>query len=237
MRSVASSQRTNGPDGVDRRVPPKHGHPKEQKQELQLPKQANLQFVDDTWERLLNAMERLEQVTEGFQELSATRLDRHSDRGRISEDELGVRTEVHLQIKCLQRVLHPVRQEGQWMLGDFMVWYAARAGRASAAADEYAVPIVHCIIGEPYELPQLTHVEPTEQDILTATEALASGLHEADRVEDRYREDPDAVADRHTHERSADPDAGVARLAEYDRSLAKRIAPLRSPQKPASDLS
>jgi hypothetical protein len=197
---------------------------------MQPPKQANLQFVDDTWERLLNAMERLEQVTEGFLELSATRLDRHPDRDRVAEDEFGVRTEVHLQIKCLQRVLHPVRAEGRWMVGDFLAWYAARADRAPAPADEYAAPIVRCVIGEPYELPPLDAVQPTEQDILQATEALAGGLHAADEIEERFTADPDALADRHVHERSADPAPGLARLAEFDRPLADRLSADQAPE-------
>lgn len=224
MRSVTSPQRTEGPEGLGHHAPPG------QRQEMESPKQANLQFVDDTWERLLNAMERLEQVTEGFQELSATRLDRHADRTEIVEDEFGVRTEVHLQIKCLQRVLHPVREEGQWMLGDFMVWYAARAGRALAAADEYAAPIVRCIIGDPYELPSLEHVQPSERDILQATEALAVGLHGADEIEDHFRRDPDALAEQHTHERSGDPAAGVARLADIEPSLAERLVLRQDPE-------
>ncbi len=91
-----------------------------QGQQLEAPKNVNLQFLDDTWERLLNAMERLEQVTEGFRALTATRLDRHADRDAISEDEIAVRTEVHLQIMCLQRVVHPIRSEGQWMIEDFL---------------------------------------------------------------------------------------------------------------------
>jgi hypothetical protein len=227
---MTSSQQAGGPEAADRSVPPKPGRPGREQQEMQAPKQANLQFVDDTWERLLNAMERLEQVTEGFQELSATRLDRHADREQVAEDELSVRTEVHLQIKCLQRVLHPVREEGRWMLGDFLVWYAARAGRPPAPADEYAVPIVRCVIGEPYELPPLEQIQPTEQDILRATEALAGGLHAADRIEDRFRAEPEALADRHTHERSADPAAGVARLAELDRPLAERLVANPDPE-------
>jgi hypothetical protein len=221
---MSSFKKADGPQAPDPGGRPRHSPPGARRQEMQAPKQTNLQFVDDTWERLLNALERLEQVTEDFQVLSATRLDRHADRGRVTEDEAGVRTEVHLQIRCLQRVLFPVREEGRWMLGDFLVWYAARAGREPAAADEYAAPIVQCIIGESYALPPLEYKQPTEQDILQATEALAGGLQAADRVEERFRKDPEAVADRHTHARAADPAAGLARLAGFDRVLAARIA-------------
>jgi hypothetical protein len=227
---VANFRRGDGPEPTvpsDRPHPDRHGV---QRQELHPPKQTNLQFGDDTWERLLNAMERLEQVTEGFRALSATRLDRHADRDRITEGETEVRTEVHLQIKCLQRVLHPVREEGQWMIGDFLAWYAGRAGRGVAPADEYAVPIVRCILGEAYDLPRLEHLKPTEQDILNATEALAGGLHVSDQIEDYFREHPDELATQHTHERLADPSAGLARLASLDRALASRLV---SGQQPA----
>lgn len=229
---MATFRRADGPEPAVPSGRPQPDRRGPQHQELHPPKQTNLQFVDDTWERLLNAMERLEQVTEGFQALSATRLDRHPDRDRIAEGQAEVRSEVHLQIKCLQRVLHPVRAEGQWMIGDFLVWYAGRAGRENAPADEYAVPIVQCILGEPYELPRLEFAKPTEQDILSATEALAGGLHASDQIEDHFREHPDEVATQHTHERSADPLVGLARLAGLNQALATRLAKDRRPAPP-----
>ncbi|MBB5869727.1 hypothetical protein F4553_003106 [Allocatelliglobosispora scoriae] len=203
-----------------------------QKQQLAAPKNVNLQFLDDTWERLLNAMERLEQVTEGFRALSATRLDNHLDRDAIAEDELGVRTEVHLQIVCLQRIVHPVRSEGQWMIDDFLSWFGGRAGREIAAADTYAVPILLCVLGAPYQLPSLDEVQPSEQDILDATEAVARGLHESDRIEERFLKDPAAEASQHQHQRG-DVDAGLDRLALLDPHLAGylAIAPAERPER------
>ncbi len=202
-----------------------------QRQQLAPPKQVNLQFLDDSWERLLNAMERLEQVTEGFRSLSATRLDPHEDRDRIAEDELGVRTEVHLQIMALQRIIHPVRSEGQWMVRDFLHWFGGRArvparkdGRLGGPPDEYAVPILHCILGRPYELPDLDKVVPTERDILEAAEALGQALHEADNIEARFVDNPDQVASRHIHPRMPTPASGLVRLAMWHGALARELA-------------
>lgn len=194
-----------------------------QGQQLDAPKNVNLQFLDDTWERLLNAMERLEQVTEGFQALTATRLDRHADRDAIVETELDVRTEVHLQILCLQRIVHPVRAEGQWMIDDFLCWFGGRGRRDLAAVDEYAVPTLLCVLGAPYELPSLDEVPTAPQDLLEATEALARGLHESDAIEQRFLQDPDAEATQHRHAR-ADAAAGLQRLARLDPGLAAYLA-------------
>ncbi len=194
-----------------------------QGQKLDVPKNVNLQFLDDTWERLLNAMERLEQVTEGFRELSATRLDRHIDRDKVIESELEVLTEVHLQIVCLQRVVHPVRAEGQWMIDDFLSWFGGRDGREITVTDQYAAPVLLCVLGSPYELPPLEDVPPSERDVLEATEAVARGLHESDKIEERFRQNPSTEATQHQHIRG-DADAGLRRLSRLDPALAEHLA-------------
>src|SRR5258706_9711074 len=68
-RATAVSQMDNGgqqrSNGAPAQGAPSSGA-RGQRQQLAPPKQVNLQFLDESWERLLNAMERLEQVTEGF---------------------------------------------------------------------------------------------------------------------------------------------------------------------------
>ena len=188
------------------------------------PRQITLQLLDDTWERLLNAMERLEQVTEGFRSLTAGRLDRHGDRDAITEGELGVRTEVHLHLKSLRRVVQPVRAEAQWMVHDFLLWYGGRAAQPDAPADEYAMPILHCVVGMPVELPDLAEIVPTEQDILAAAEALSRAMQDSGDLEDQFAGDPDLQATRHGHARTPTPASGLVRLAVRHPALARHLA-------------
>jgi len=204
---------------MDRWNSPDRAHPRQQQRrgpsqrsQLDAPKQLGLQFVDDTWERLLNALERLEQVTEGFRHISAARLDRHRDRERVEEDEVGVRSEVHLQIKALQRVVRPVLDEVTWMVPDFLRWLGGREDRDLAPVDEYGIPVLQCIRGEAYRLPDLAEVGPVGQaDLMDAVEQLGAGLHAADRMEDEFRSDPDREATKHEHGRGG-IEQGVRRL-------------------------
>jgi hypothetical protein len=193
-------------------------------QVLASPKQVNLQFLDDTWERLLNSLERLEQVTEDFRSLTATRLDLHPDKDNITEPELDVRVEVHLQIKALERVVAPVRDDAQWMTDDFLRWYGGRNGRELAAADEYAVPVLHCVMGYKYQLPDLEQIVPTKRDILDAAEALGRGLHESDNIEQRFLADSTLEASQHSHGRAQTRSSGLVRVALLNRKLAEHLA-------------
>jgi len=85
-----------------------------------------LQYTDDTWERLLVALERLEQVSENYRNISATRLDFHPDRDNIVEGIGEVEIEVHLQIKALHIMLsdlrrnHKTKTDSLRMLKDFV---------------------------------------------------------------------------------------------------------------------
>jgi hypothetical protein len=192
-----------------------HTRPGKQRLEMEAPKQANLQFVDDTWERLLNAMERLEQVTEQFKSISASRLDRHIDKDHIQEDELDIRSEVHLQIKALQRVTHPVREEVSWLIEDFLAWFGAREPRQLATTDDYALPILQCIRGVPYVLPDLPESGPlTQQDMMRTVEALGAGLHASDKIVETYVQNPDQQASRNPHLRGTVAQ-GVNRLQRF----------------------
>lgn len=191
-------------------------HSKQQKSEMEPPKQANLQFVDDTWERLLNALERLEQVTEKFSYTSASRLDRHTDKHDIREDELDVRSEVHLQIKALQRVIHPVKDEVSWLIEDFLTWFAGREPRQIAQTDEYAVPILKCLSGLPYDLPHLPEVgPPTQNEMMRAVEAVGAGLHLSDGIIETFVENPDQQATKSRHLRGT-VDQGMKRFRKLD---------------------
>ncbi len=183
-----------------------------QKLELEPPKQANLQFVDDTWERLLNALERLEQVTENFRNLSASRLDNHPDKHQIQEDEVDIRSEVHLQIKALQRVIHPIKDEVSWLVEDFLAWFGGREPRKLVQTDEYALPILKCLSGTPYVLPTLPEAPPlTQPDMMRTIEALGAGLHASDKIVDTYVQNPDQQASRNRHLRGS-AEQGIQRL-------------------------
>jgi len=198
-------------------------HRERQRQVLEPPKQANLQWVDDTWERLLNTMERLEQVTEDFTNISASRLDNHPDKGNIQEDELDVRTEVHLQIMALQRVLYPVRDEAEWMVEDFLAWFGGREKQPVGPPDEYAVPILQCIAGETFTLPRLPDAGPLSQrEMMQALEALGGGLHKGDEDIQRFSENPDLEATKHRHHRGT-VRRGLERLSRIDHSWVIRF--------------
>lgn len=192
----------------------------QEQEQLQESKQVNLQFVDDTWERLLNAMERLEQRTEKFTKASASRMDRHKDRDNISENELEIRAEVHLQLKCLQRVVHPVPEESRWLIEDFLTWFGGRKGRPFAPADEYAIPTLQCILGQEFHLPRLDYrVVITEKDVLKATQELSVGLHQTDNIIEIFADDPHKKATQHRHRRGALED-GLRRMEQLQHQWA-----------------
>jgi hypothetical protein len=175
-----------------------------QKLETSTSKQVHVQFIDDTWERLLNSLERLEQVTEDYKSISASRLDSHADRDCVKEDEASVRSEVHLQIKCLQRLIHSLREESLWMIKDFLSWYGGRNARPFAATDEYALPIVLCILGEQYDLPVLPDPGPvTQAVVMSSLEAVARGLIITDEIEEKFIQNPDLEVTTHRHERGS----------------------------------
>lgn len=138
--------------------------------------QFNLQICDDTWERLLCALERLEYVVEYQKNPDipppvATRLDRHKDKGNIQESQIEVETEVHLQIQAFKYIVKTVQSETEtWLLQDFICWLAGRdrktMGREPlplSIVDEYAIPILQCVLGEPFKLPELPELLQSPQ--------------------------------------------------------------------------
>jgi hypothetical protein len=201
--------------------------PRDNELAMEPPRQANLQFVDDTWERLLNALERFEQADEQFRNISARRLDEHSDRDNLQEHKAGIQVEIHLQIKCLQRVIHPVRNEGAWLIDDFLGWFGGREGRPLSLVDEYAKPILQCILAESYTLPALPPATAfSERDILVASQNLGVGMHRTDKIVEEFMSNPERSATRHQHQRGTVAQ-GSKRLAslpdEWTRDFVKRV--------------
>lgn len=194
-------------------TPDEGSHPGPLRLEMAPPKQVNLQFMDDTWERLLNSLERLEHVTEGSTLKSAGRLDRHSDKDAITETETEIRSEVHLQIKCLEKITQPLREDAGWIRLDFLSWFGGREPRKAGAVDEYALPVLMCVRGEAYSLPELPDLGPlTEAEMMRTMEGVGAGLHHSDAVEERFVDDPALTATRHLHARGTVA-FGRARLA------------------------
>ena len=178
---------------------------RQQQEQLQF----NLQLTDDSWERLLCALERLEQVTEGENSPSpvATRLDRHKDKGNIQESSQEVELEVQLQIQAFKYVVSPVREEAiSWLVKDFACWIGGRKDLSLAYPDDYAIPVLQCLIGEKFSLPQIRDLPTTptsEREIKDTAEHLGVELHKTDKIEDEYSRDANKKATQHRHERSS----------------------------------
>ncbi|MDJ1170069.1 hypothetical protein PMG71_11580 [Roseofilum sp. BLCC_M154] len=192
---------------------------RQQQEQLQF----NLQITDDTWERLLCALERLEQVTEGQQSphAVATRLDRHKDKGNIQESVHEVELEVQLQIQAFKYVVSPVRGEAvPWLVKDFAGWMAGRKRLPLGPTDDYAIPVLQCIIGEKFTLPTLTELPSTptsEHDIRETVEQVGKDLHETDKIQDSFSTNQSQEASQHLHERGGFVD-GMDRIKEIAES-------------------
>lgn len=191
------------------------------------PIQSSLQMTDDTWERLLCALERLEQVTEGKNSprQTATRLDRHKDKGNIQESAREVELEVQLQIKAFKYVVSPVRAEATpWLIKDFASWIGGRKGLALGDVDKYAIPIIQCILGENFFLPFLSDLplnNPSERDVIETTERLGEGLHDTDKIEEQFSKSPSLTASQHQHIRGSFNDgmSRIQQIAEYQNNM------------------
>lgn len=192
---------------------------RQQQEQLQF----NLQITDDTWERLLCALERLEQVTEGQQSFNAvaTRLDRHKDKGNIQESAHEVELEVQLQIQAFKYVVSPVREKAvPWLVKDFAGWMAGRKKLPLGPTDDYAIPVLQCIIGEKFILPTLTELPSTptsEHDIRETVEQVGKDLHETDKIQDSFSTNQSQEASQHLHERGGFVD-GMDRIKEIAES-------------------
>lgn len=170
-------------------------------------RQLNLQLTDDTWERLLCALERLEYVTDKAERprAVATRLDEHRDKGEVRESVAEVELEVHLQIMAFKRVVAVVREDAApWLLTDFACWLAGRDGLKLRHTDDYAIPVIQCILGEKFQLPEIPELPtepPSKRDIRETTEQLGVALHKTDKIAEEFTNNPDKEATQHRHER------------------------------------
>jgi hypothetical protein len=208
----------------------------QKQQPIQIQYQASLQLADDTWERLICALERLESVTENNPiERSANRPNFHRHRNEIPTDVYDAELEVHLQIKAFWRVVAPVRENDvlQWLLKDFICWLGGREKMQLniGKADTYAIPVLKCIIGEK---PNLTELEPPKaslkdtkgqfispnkqhaQEVRETSQELAVGLEMNDKIVNDFSRDPAKKASKHLHERSSIED-GKARLKAIEK--------------------
>jgi hypothetical protein len=206
---------------------------KKRQDSIQVEVQANLQMCDDTWERLLCALERFEHVVEykhGYDipRAVATRLDRHEDKGNIQESQIEVETEVQLQIQAFKYIVKTVKSETEtWLLQDFICWLAGRECRTMgrdplplSIVDEYAIPVLQCILGERFTLPKIPDAStpPTQEDILDVIPKIGEGQIKTDNIEKRFQDDPNQQATRHRHERG-DFQNGMERLKTMAESV------------------
>ncbi len=187
-------------------------------------RQANLQLADDTWERLLCALERLEYVTDrsNTPDSVATRLDEHRDKGEVRESPQEVELEVHLQIQAFKRVVAPVRDDVlPWLLQDFTCWMAGRKGLPLNDADDYAIPVIQCIMGERFQLPEiqdLPQVPTSEREVKKVTEELGVALHKTDKIAEEFSKNSHKQATQHRHERGSFED-GMERIKEISEKV------------------
>lgn len=195
---------------------------------------AALQLTDDTWERLLCALERLEYVTEyqnNYQvpQPVATRLDRHKDKGNVRESSQEVELEVQLQIQAFKYVVSPVRNEAEsWLLTDFIEWMAGRQrkniGREPlpiGEVDVYAIPVLKCLVGEKFSLQEirdLPSTPQTEREMRDTVEQLGAASEMTDRIEEEFLQNPNKNATQHRHERGNFRD-GMERIKAIAKEL------------------
>lgn len=205
------------------------GGKKQGQQQEQL--QFNLQICDDTWERLLCALERLEYVAEykanyDIPRPVANRLDRHKDKGNIQESQIEVELEVQVQIQAFKYIVKTVQSETEtWLLQDFISWLAGRKRKnikpeplPLSIVDDYAIPVLQCILGESFNLPKIPPVPVNQQDVLDGATKLGPAQIETDKFQKRFQDDPTLEATRHQHDRGAFQD-GMERL----QAIAERV--------------
>jgi hypothetical protein len=139
--------------------------------------QANLQMTDDTWERLIRACERLEAVTDqNIPVQSANRQNFHRHRNEMPESVYEAEMELHLQIKAFWHVVAPLRGDKKtipWLLKDFICWLGGRervSPQQLGKTDQYVIPVIQCVLGERFNLPELdtpeVPIQLSEKDIM-----------------------------------------------------------------------
>ena len=191
------------------------------------------QLTDDTWERLLCALERLEYLTEGSSRgasaMGKTR-DLHSDKGNVNVSVYHAELEVQLQIQAFQYVVSPIREEKEilhWLLKDFAEWMAGRQGLAISATDEYAIPVIKSIRGENFSLPHPSSLprykgterpNPTQADIQKTYPIIVDGQNRVREIEEQFNNDSGKQATQTYHVRGQFQD-GISRIQEIAEAL------------------
>lgn len=210
------------------------GGKKQERTQTETQLQFNLQICDDTWERLLCALERLEYVAEykanyDIPRAVATRLDEHKDKGNIQESQVEVETEVQLQIQAFKYIVKTVQSEAEtWLLQDFISWLAGRERKnikpeplPLSIVDDYAIPVLQCILAEPFKLPEISKLlykPPTQKEVLNAATQLGVGQMKTDDIQKRFEDDPSQQATQHQHQRG-DFQNGMERLEAIAQKL------------------
>lgn len=210
------------------------GGKKQERTQTETQLQFNLQICDDTWERLLCALERLEYVAEykanyDIPRAVATRLDRHKDKGNIQESQIEVELEVQLQIQGFKYIVKTVQSEAEtWLLQDFISWLAGRERKnikpeplPLSIVDDYAIPVLQCILGESFNLPKIPPVPVNQQDVLDAVPILEPGQRETDDILKRFQDNPTLKATQNYHPRGEFKD-GMERLKAIAETLKQK---------------
>jgi hypothetical protein len=185
--------------------------------------QANLQLIDDTWERLLRSLERFEMVLdENPPPSAANRADFHRHKNDRPESVLDAESEVELQIMAFWHVVAPQRGDmdtTKLLLQDLLCWLGGREKTAKDkinAVDYCIIPTIKCILGEG----NITDIQIMTEDVdISEYNPVSSGTMEAmakaqiktDQIVGEFAENPKKKASQHTHERGSLQD-GVERL-------------------------
>lgn len=215
---VLDDKGENMPEHVYRQ---KHGHdqcptqsqPGHNRERVQIRSQtqANLQRTDDNKEKLICALERFEAVSDDVRpERSAIRQNFHLHPNEVPESVLDAEQEVVLQIKAFSHVVAPVRGNKKtisWLLKDFLCWLGGRERISPqlGKTDQYAIPVIQCILGERFHLPEIfpqsSPHEISGEEILDNAFVIGQGLEKDDEMKRDFAQNPDKQATQHTHSR------------------------------------
>lgn len=183
--------------------------------------QSNLQITDDTWGRLISALERLEAVTENPNSVATYQKDSKRDQRNI--EVYRQEDKVQLQIEAFRLVVSPVRDYAEsWLLQDFIYWMGKRNGFALNYTDDYAIPVLQCILDGKFRLletPDLVENLPSgidhQQDTLQAVEGLGAGLQETDKIAEEFARNPNKQSSfGNNHHKRGDFRHGMDRIKE-----------------------
>lgn len=166
-------------------------------QQKQVQLQFNLQITDDTWGRLIKALEALEAVTNNDDCIATYEKDPFREQGNYQV--YSQEDKVQLQIEAFKKVVAPVRSYENttaWLLQDFIFWMGRRKELPLNYTDDYALPVLQCILNEPFRLPQtpdelmMCSQLDRQKDMQSALEGIGRGLHETDRISEEFARNP-----------------------------------------------